>query len=104
MSEERTFRCELFSADKPVAELEATSVVMPARDGLMGVLASRAPVVTALGAGTLTVRAPGREASYRVAGGLARMKDNVLTVLAQTCQPAEQRTARWVQQPVTQTK
>ena len=67
---------------------ELTAARFPAEDGLVGVLGGRGPLVMLLGSGAFTIRqTSGAEALYFVAGGFARFQNNVLTVLAEQCQP-----------------
>ena len=88
MPQEKTFRLELLTAREPMLRVDATSVILPAVDGMLGVLADRAPFAAALGSGRLTVRRPGRRYRYFVSGGVAHLDENVLTILADRCQPA----------------
>lgn len=83
----RPFRCEILTPEGHRERLEALSVVFPASDGMVGVLGGRAPLVTTVGAGGLTVEPTGhaKPVSYFVAGGFARMCDDVLTVLTEDC-------------------
>jgi len=87
----RPFRCEILSPDGFCERLEALSAVFPARDGMVGVLGGRAPLVTTIGAGGLTVDVPGaaRQQKYFITGGFARMCDDVLTILAEECCPVK---------------
>ena len=85
----RPFLCEILTPDGFRERIEALSAVFPARDGMVGVLGGRAPLVTTIGAGGLTVDAAGTagQQKYFIAGGFARMCDDVLTVLAEECCP-----------------
>ena len=85
----RPFRCEILTPDGFCERLEALSAVFPARDGMVGVLGGRAPLVTTIGAGGLKVDVTGttRQQKYFISGGFARMCDDVLTVLAEECCP-----------------
>ncbi len=91
MTGKRTFSCELMSPEGSVWSGEAVGVVLPATDGQLAVLAGRLPVVVALGAGALTVTvSEGELATYYAEGGLARMDDGVLCVMAGECVNAVQ--------------
>jgi F0F1-type ATP synthase epsilon subunit len=100
MPEARTFRCEVFTASGPVFQTEATSVVLPAHDGLLGVLRRRAPLVAALGSGSLFIRASDASRHYRLAGGVAHMRRDVLTILAEQCQLTTEAEVRWFPAPL----
>jgi len=83
----RPFQCDILTPDGHRERNEALSVVLPASDGMVGVLGGRSPLVTTIGAGSLTVDPTGGEPQkhYYVAGGFARMCDDVLTVLTEEC-------------------
>jgi len=85
----RPFQCDILTPDGHRERSEALSVVLPASDGMVGVLGGRSPLVTTIGAGPLTVDTAGAEGrkQYYVAGGFARMCDDVLTVLTEECRP-----------------
>ena len=68
---------------------EATSVVVPAYDGLVGILPRHAPFLALLGTGELVVRADDGEHRFRVAGGFVQVVDNVVRVVAEKAEPVE---------------
>lgn len=83
----RSFKCTVYTPAGCVLSCEALSVVYPASDGMMGVLASRSPVVTMLGAGVMTVKtADGKTLEYFVAGGFASTNENDFMLLADECE------------------
>jgi len=87
----RQFLCHVETLQGRALEAQAVSVVFPAADGLAGVLGRCGPIAAALGAGPLTVeQADGKKLEYFVAGGFAHVRDDVVTILAQECQPADQ--------------
>ena len=83
----RPFSCEILTPDGFRERMEALSAVFPARDGMVGVLGGRAPLVTTVGAGGLTidVTQSRKQKKYFIAGGFARMCDDVLTILPEEC-------------------
>jgi len=85
------FRCEVFTPTGKVFAGELASAKFPAPDGLVGVLAGRGPLVMLLGSGPFVTREMnGRRARYFVAGGFARFKDDLLTLMTDQCMPIEQ--------------
>ena len=76
-------RVTLISPDKSVYDGEAQAVVVPAYDGLVGVLPGHAPFVALLGAGPLTVNHGGGVRRYKVAGGFVQVADDVVRVVAE---------------------
>lgn len=78
------FQCDIVTPDREVFAQSVTGVVLPAHDGQLGILTSRAPILVRLGDGTLTAHlATGPDRTYHVRGGVAQMKDNRLTVLTE---------------------
>ncbi len=55
----------------------------------MGILADHAPMICALARGELRFRFEGGESVYPIAGGVAGVEDNALTVLAEGTGNAE---------------
>lgn len=75
-----TFSFELVSPERVLFSGEATSVVVPASEGEMTVLANHAPFMSALRAGIVTVNG---EVRLYVAGGFIDVNANGLTLLAE---------------------
>ncbi len=74
------------SPERVLFEGDATSVVVPAYDGLMGILPRHAPLLALLGKGVLKVRAAGGEQRFTVAGGFVQVRDDVVRVVAEQAQ------------------
>lgn len=90
MTKEHTFHCDISTPDGPVLEEEVSSVVLPAVDGYIGILANRSPMTAILGAGDATIHlANGQVRELYLAEGFLRMAKNVLHVLAQEATPLE---------------
>jgi F-type H+-transporting ATPase subunit epsilon len=75
-------RCEIVSQDRMVYEGDADIVVLPGMDGEMGILPHHTPLLTTLKFGLVKVRAKGKEQVYTVAGGVAEIQPEIVTVLA----------------------
>ena len=79
-----TLTVRVVSPETTVFDGEATSLVAPAWDGLMGVLAGHAPLMTLLGAGELTLDLTGGGSEvYFIAGGFMKVEGNEVLVLAE---------------------
>jgi F-type H+-transporting ATPase subunit epsilon len=76
-------RVVVVTPERALYEGEATSVVVPAYDGLVGILPRHAPFLSLLGTGTLLVRADDGEHRFRVAGGFVQVVENVVRVVAE---------------------
>ena len=70
------------SPERAVFDGEADSVVVPAFDGLVGILGRHAPFLTLLGAGVVRVRHSGATSAFKVAGGFLQVVDNTVRVVA----------------------
>jgi len=78
------FRCVVVTPEQQTLDEQVSQVILPAHDGQIGILTGRAPLLVKLGAGTLRVDpAQGHRKNFAINGGIAQMKDNVLTVLTQ---------------------
>lgn len=77
MSDSGPIKCSVITPEEQVVEAEASSVVIPAHDGLIGILKNRAPLVCELGIGVLRINSD----EYYVDGGFAQVLDNEVTVL-----------------------
>jgi F-type H+-transporting ATPase subunit epsilon len=77
-----TIRCEIVSQDRTVFTGDVDIVVLPGAAGEMGILPKHAPVLTALKFGIIKVRKDGREEVFTVAGGIAEVQPDIVTVLA----------------------
>jgi F-type H+-transporting ATPase subunit epsilon len=77
-----TIRCEIVSQDRTVFQGDVDIVILPGMAGEMGILPHHAPVLTLLKYGVIKVRYKGREDLFAVAGGMAEVQPDVVTVLA----------------------
>jgi F-type H+-transporting ATPase subunit epsilon len=94
----KTFRCRIVTPTARIMDEDVVAASIPAWDGSMGFQVDRAPILTRLGVGELTLTFPtsgsgGGSRSYVVAGGFAQMVDNRLTILAETAIATETITA-----------
>jgi F-type H+-transporting ATPase subunit epsilon len=83
-------RCEIVSQDRMVFEGEADIVVLPGSEGEMGILPRHAPVLTTLKYGIITVRTQGQEQHFTVAGGVAEVQPDLITILADAAENVEE--------------
>ena len=85
----RPFTLQVATPERVVIEEEITSLVAPAYDGYLGLMARHAPLVAELKTGALTVTHPsGRKDHLAVSGGILSIADNVATVLADSAELA----------------
>ena len=81
-------RVSVISAERSVFDGEADSVVVPAYDGLVGILPRHAPFLTLLGRGTLTISGSGGVNRFQVAGGVLQVARDIVRIVAGSATPA----------------
>ena len=69
---------------------DADIVVLPGTEGEMGILPHHAPLLTTLKIGIIKVRSHGREEVFTVAGGVAEIQPDIVTVLADAAENVEE--------------
>ena len=79
-------RCEIVSQDRQVFSGEVDIVVLPGAAGQMGILPHHTPLLTTLQYGIITVRKGKEEEHFTVAGGIAEVQPDQVTVLATACE------------------
>ena len=76
-------RVTVISPERAIYDGEATEVVAPAYDGLVGIKSGHAPFMTLLGEGRLTVRVDGTEHAFDVRQGFLQVDGDVVRVVAE---------------------
>ncbi len=79
----------IITAQQNVFEGEAEQVIAPGSEGQMTILPHHAPLLTTLDLGELRVRERGEDIGVFVAGGFLEVNNNVVTVLADEAERAE---------------
>ena len=85
-----TIRCEIVSQDRTVFTGDVDIVVLPGAAGEMGILPKHAPVLTTLKYGFVRVRKGGVEEVFAVAGGVAEVQPDIVTILADAAENVEE--------------
>ena len=85
-----TIRCEIVSQDKTVFQGDVDIVILPGIAGEMGILPHHAPVLTVLKYGVIKIRQHGKEELFVVAGGMAEVQPDIVTVLAEAAENIEE--------------
>ena len=84
------FQCVIVTPEAQALDESATQAIVPAWDGQIGILTGRAPLLIKLGMGPLRVDVQGgSRRTFFIAGGIAQMKDNRLTILTDEATAAE---------------
>jgi F-type H+-transporting ATPase subunit epsilon len=84
-----TIRCEIVSQDRTVFQGDVDIVVLPGASGEMGILPHHAPVLTILKYGVIKIRKDGKEELFAVAGGMAEVQPDIVTILADAAENVE---------------
>jgi F-type H+-transporting ATPase subunit epsilon len=85
------FRCVIVTPEQQTLDEAVTQAILPAHDGLIGILASRAPLLVKLAPGPLRVDlASGGSRTWFIDGGIAQMKSNNLTILTNEATPPQE--------------
>ncbi|NTU74542.1 MAG: ATP synthase F1 subunit epsilon [Anaerolineaceae bacterium] len=77
-----SLRCEIVSQDRVVYSGDADMVVIPGYEGVMGILPNHSQVLTLMRFGIITVKTKLGEQYFTVAGGVAEVQPDQVTVLA----------------------
>jgi F-type H+-transporting ATPase subunit epsilon len=85
-----TIRCEIVSQDRNVFSGEAEMVILPGVDGVMGILPHHSPVLTTLSFGIITVVTKNEREYFTVAGGVAEVQPDQVTILADAAENVEE--------------
>ena len=85
-----SIRCEIVSQDRIVFQGDVDMVVLPGTDGEMGILPHHAPLLTTLKYGIIKVRSQKQESIFTVAGGIAEVQPDIVTILADAAENVEE--------------
>jgi F-type H+-transporting ATPase subunit epsilon len=84
-----TIRCEIVSQERTVFQGDVDIVVLPGAAGEMGILPHHAPVLATLKYGVIKIRREGKEELFAVAGGVAEVQPDIVTILADAAENIE---------------
>ena len=80
------FRLRVYSPERQVVDTDVAEVTAPGAYGEIGVLPDHAALVTILEPGVLSYKTGTTVTRLRVSGGFAEVRDNVMTVLADSAE------------------
>ena len=95
---------ELVTPEKVAWSAPADFVVLPAADGEMGVLPGHMPFLVQLGEGEVRVTENDVVKRFAVSGGFAEIKDNVVSLFAETAEASDQINAERARQSLERAK
>ncbi len=82
-SKDTGFKCVVVTPERVVLECDAEFAALPAWDGEIGIMHSRAPLMVKLGIGVMRVKSDEGEQKMAISGGFAEMVDNKLSILTE---------------------
>lgn len=83
-------QCEIVSQDRNVFSGLVDMVLLPGVDGVMGILPRHSPILTNLNFGVITVITKTGREYFTVAGGIAEVQPDQVTVLADAAENVEE--------------
>ncbi|HSM23709.1 MAG TPA: ATP synthase F1 subunit epsilon [Anaerolineaceae bacterium] len=83
-------QCDIVSQDRMVFSGEAEMVILPGSEGVMGVLPNHSPVLTTFNFGIITVVTKKERNYFTVAGGIAEVRPDLITVLADAAENVDE--------------
>jgi len=90
MATRNTLHVEVVTAERELYNGEADMVVAHGSEGSLGILPRHAALLTTLAPGELRIKLGGAEEPLFVSGGFLEVRSNVVTVLADTAEHAEE--------------
>ena len=85
-----TFQLEIVTPEKMVVKDVAEEMQIPGKNGYLGILPVHAPLITELAVGEITYRHGSETHHLAVAWGFAEVLQDKVTVLAETCERADE--------------
>ena len=83
-------RCEIISQERKLYDDEVDIVIVQGTEGEMGILPQHAPLVTSLSYGELRVRQGESEEAFAIGGGVLRVGNDHVIVLADSAEQADE--------------
>ena len=81
---------QIITPERVVSELTADMVVIPSKDGEMGILPGHAPVLSELIPGAVRIRQESNVEFFAVSGGFVQVDKSKVIILAETAEMAQE--------------
>jgi F-type H+-transporting ATPase subunit epsilon len=82
-----SLRLRVYTPERELLDEVVREVTAPGAYGQIGILPAHAALVTTLEAGELSYKKDGGVGRFRIGGGFAEVRDDVVTVLADSGEP-----------------
>jgi F-type H+-transporting ATPase subunit epsilon len=89
-SDSKSFHLEIVSPERKVFSGDVEFGVFPGTEGEMGILPRHAPLLSQLTAGEMKIVQNGVPSYFALSGGFLEVKDNKVTIAAETCEAASE--------------
>ena len=90
MATRTTMHVDVVTAERQLYSGEADTILAPGSEGQLGILPRHAALLTTLKAGEMLIKLGGAEEPFFVSGGFLEVSNNMVTVLAETAEHAEE--------------
>jgi F-type H+-transporting ATPase subunit epsilon len=90
MATRTTMHVDVVTAERQLYSGEADTILAPGTEGQLGILPRHAALLTTLKVGELLIKLGGAEEPFFVSGGFLEVSNNMVTVLAETAEHAEE--------------
>jgi F-type H+-transporting ATPase subunit epsilon len=100
----KSITLEMVTPEKVAWSSQADFIVLPAIDGEMGILPDHRPFLVQLKSGEVRVTEKGGVRRFAVSGGFVEVKDNKVSLFAETAEMAESINAERAQQALEKAK
>jgi len=88
---EKTFKIEVITPERTVLTQEVVSLIVPAMEGQLGIMADHAPLIAELIIGEIWFRCPNGEViRLATSGGFLEVRENTTRILVDTAERAEE--------------
>jgi F-type H+-transporting ATPase subunit epsilon len=85
----KTFRLEIVTPEKLVFSEDIVSLIVPAEEGYLGVLAGHAPLLCSLKPGEIKIRRESGESLYATSGGFMEVTPKKTSILSESAEAPE---------------
>jgi len=83
-------RLEIVTPERMAYDDEVDMVIVPGRNGQLGILPHHTPLISSLGVGELRIKKGGSEESLLISGGYVEVRPDKVVVMADLAEPSEE--------------
>ena len=83
-------RLEIVSPERRVYDDEVDMVIVPGRNGQLGILPRHTPLISSLGVGELRIKKDGTEQSLLISGGFVEVQPDKVIVMADLAEHSDE--------------